>query len=334
MAFQFPLSLLPVFFFLIALFFLDTFKLVKLRKIVFSIFAGCVVATAAMIINSFLFSNTGIDLKTYSRYAAPVVEETLKAAYLIYLIRMHKTGFFVDSALHGFAVGAGFALIENIYYLTSLTTANPVVWIVRGFGTAIMHGGVTAIFAIVAKSYFDRQNGQANHPFLFGLFISVALHSFFNHFVLSPLLSTGLLMILLPVIIIFVFNRSEAATRHWLGTGFDTDQELLDLIKSGNLSESRVGKYLSALKTSFPGELVADMLCLLRLQVELAIRAKGELMMQEIGFRVEPDPEIAAKFSEIKYLEKNIGKTGKLTIAPFLHTSSRDLWQLYLVGQK
>jgi hypothetical protein len=32
-------------------------------------------------------------------------------------------------------------------------------------------------------------------------------------------------------------------------------------------------------------------------------------------------------------LEKNIGKTGKLAIAPFLHTGSRDLWQLHLLGQ-
>ena len=327
------LSLLPVLFFLGVLFFLDSFKLVKFRAILISIILGCLAAAIAMVCNSFLLSEAGLALKTYSRYGAPIVEESLKAGYLIRLIRSHKTGFLVDSALHGFAVGAGFALIENIYYLTSLSSANLIVWIVRGFGTAIMHGGVTAIFAIIAKNFFDRRFANAISPFLIGLLLAIVLHSFFNHFILSPLLSTILLMILLPVIIIFVFQRSEEATRHWLGVGFDSDQELLDLIESGDLSESRVGKYLQNLKTSFPGGLVADMLCLLRLNVELAIRAKGVLMMKEMGFRVAPDTEIEAKFAEINYLEKNIGKTGTLAIAPFLHTSSRDLWQLHLVGQ-
>lgn len=332
--FSILLSLLPVICFLMALFFLDSFKLVKFRAIVISILVGCISAAVAMVLNSILLSQSGIDLKTYSQYGSPIVEEVLKAAFLIYQIRTHKTGFLVDSALHGFAIGAGFALIENIYYLTSLSTTNLLVWIVRGFGTAIMHGGVTAIFAIVSKNYFDRQTGKAVIPFLAGLLSAIVLHSFFNHFILSPPISTVMLIIILPVIILLVFQRSEDATRHWLGVGFDTDQELLDLIESGNLAESRVGKYLHALKTNFPGELVADMLCLLRLHVELAIRAKGVLMMRESGFRVQPDPEIEAKFVEMKYLEKNIGKTGKLAIAPFLHTSSRDLWQLHLLGQR
>jgi RsiW-degrading membrane proteinase PrsW (M82 family) len=331
---RFPLSLLPVLFFLGALFFLDSFKLVKFRAILISILVGCTAAAVAMALNSLILSLSGLDLKTYSRYGAPIAEESLKAVFLIYLIRAHKTGFLVDSALHGFAVGAGFALIENIYYLTSLSTPSLIVWIVRGFGTAIMHSGVTAIFAVVSKNYFDRHPDKAAIPFFAGLLSAVVLHAFFNHFVLSPLMSTIMLILVLPVIIILVFQRSEDATRHWLGTGFDTDQELLDLIESGNLSESRVGQYLHALKTGFPGELVADMLCLLRLHVELAIRAKGILMMRETGFRMQPDPEIEAKLAEIKYLEKNIGKTGKLAIAPFLHTGSRDLWQLHLVGQR
>ncbi|MEK6571657.1 MAG: hypothetical protein AABZ61_09815, partial [Bacteroidota bacterium] len=89
-----------------------------------------------------------------------------------------------------------------------------------------------------------------------------------------------------------------------------------------------------SLKNRFPGELVADMLCLLRLQVELSIRAKGILLMREAGFRVTPDPEIKEKFTELAYLEKSIGKTGQLAILPFIHTSSRELWQLHMLGKK
>jgi hypothetical protein len=36
----------------------------------------------------------------------------------------------------------------------------------------------------------------------------------------------------------------------------------------------------------------------------------------------------------MRYLEKSIGKTGLLAMEPILHWSSRDLWQLYMLGKK
>ena len=72
------------------------------------------------------------------------------------MIRAHKVGFLVDAAIYGFAIGAGFAVIENIYYLHPLDQSNVMVWLIRGCGTAVMHGGTTAIFAILSKSMRDR----------------------------------------------------------------------------------------------------------------------------------------------------------------------------------
>jgi len=116
-----------------------------------------------------------------------------------------------------------------------------------------------------------------------------------------------------------------------LEIGLDTDVSLLELITTGDIINSKIGLYLQSLKSKLSGEVVADMLCLLRLHLELAIRAKGILLMQDAGFAISTDPEIKEKFSELKYLEKNIGKTGKLAISPILHNSTRDLWQLYFL---
>ncbi len=117
-----------------------------------------------------------------------------------------------------------------------------------------------------------------------------------------------------------------------MGSGFDTDTELLELIHSGEFSDSRIGKFLQSLRKHFPGEAVADMLCYLRLHLELSIRAKGILMMREAGFNVARDPEALEKLEELKYLESSIGRTGRRAMAPFLRTSSHDLWQLHLVN--
>lgn len=324
-------SLLPVLLFLGALILLDSYKLVALRTVIATIVAGCAAAWAGFGISSGVFEWTPLDPAAYSRYIAPAVEEALKAAYVVVLIRTKRVGFMVDAAIAGFAVGAGFALIENVYYLGALEDQSILLWIVRGFGTAIMHGGTTAMFGIVAKSLADRYPERAMLTLIPPFFLAAAVHSVFNHFFLPPILETVLLVTVLPAMLYLIFKKSEESTREWLGIGLDADMELLRLITTGNLSESHIGAYLHSLRERFPVEVIVDMLCILRLHTELAIRAKGVLMMRELGFESGADPEIVEKFNELRYLERSIGSTGKLAIAPFLRTTSRDLWQIYML---
>ncbi len=108
---------------------------------------------------------------------------------------------------------------------------------------------------------------------------------------------------------------------------------MLELINSGRLSDSPVGQYLHTMKDKFRGPVVADLLCYLRLYTELALRAKGILMMRESGFEVPVDEPTQAKFAELAYLEKSIGRTGLLAIQPMCHMSRKDLWQLYMLGK-
>lgn len=324
-------SLLPVFVFLVVFVLLDSFKLITPVSLFISICSGCLIALLALAINYILFNTLHVEGNYYPLYVAPVIEESLKAAYLLYLIQARKIGFMVDGAIYGFAIGAGFAFTENIYYLKSLHDANILLWIIRGFGTAMMHGGTTAMCGIITKNLSDRYPEKPFRTFVPGIVIAVIFHSMYNHFFLSPVLSTILLLVILPGLLILVFKRSEQVTREWLGVGLDADMELLNLITTGNLTESKIGQYLHSLKSHFPGEIIIDMLCLLRIHTEFSIRAKGILMMREMGFTPEDDPEIKEKFEELRYLEQSIGATGKMAMAPFLHTSSRDLWQLYML---
>ncbi|MFQ5486539.1 MAG: PrsW family glutamic-type intramembrane protease [bacterium] len=324
-------SLLPVFLFLGALIVFDSYKLVKLPSLLVTIAAGCAVALICMGINTRLLNLWPMEFKTFAKYVAPVIEELLKAVYIVFLVRLKRVGFMVDAAIYGFAIGAGFAFVENIFYLQTIPSSHILVWIVRGFGTAIMHGTTTAIFAILSKNLSARTSTETLMIFLPGWGVAILTHSVYNHFFLPPVLVTVSFLIVLPLLMMVIFERSEKATQNWLGIGFDTDVDLLAMIISGNISETRIGRYLQSLKSSFPGEAVADMLCFLRIHLELAVRAKGTLLMRESGFKVAADPEVKAKFEELKYLEKSIGKTGKLAIAPFLHTSSRDLWQMNMI---
>jgi protease PrsW len=327
------LALLPVLIFLGLLVFLDSFKLVSVRTVVIALLAGAAAALVGAEINSAVIDATGVSTVRYSRYAAPLVEEALKAVWVVVLLRRGRIGFLVDAAILGFAVGAGFAVVENVEYLSAIDEPRVLLWLARGFGTAILHGATTAIFAMLAKALADRHPGRTAVSLAPGLAAAVAVHSLYNHFLVSPLLAASLLLVGLPLLVVLVFERSERATREWLGVGLDSDLEVVESIVSGHALETRIGEYLRSLKARFPGEVVADMLCLVRLQAELAIRAKGLLLAREAGLEAPVGDDVRARLAELRYLQESIGRTGLLAAKPLLRHGARDRWQLHLLEE-
>ena len=326
-----PVGLLPVLIFLLLLVYMDSYKLVSFRTIVWVILAGAFLPVAGYWINGYAIGFLGWDFSTYSRYAAPVIEEGLKACVMIYLFRSNRIGFLVDSAILGFAVGAGFGVVENFYYLYMAADAQIAVWVVRGFGTAIMHGGTMALFGVMAQTLTERRMKINPLLLLPGFMVAITVHSVFNHFPGTPILTTLVTLLALPAIFLVVFQKSASSMHDWLEVDFDEDAMLLEQINSGEFVDSRIGRFLQDLKQKFPGTVVVDMLCYLRLYTELALRAKGVLMMRQNGLDTPVGERTKAKFEEMHYLEQSIGKTGLLAMSPFLQMTRKDLWQLYVL---
>lgn len=330
-------ALLPVLVFLAVLLLMDSFKLVPFRTVGVALLAGAACALAALLLEGWLgasgvLSPTQIDW-VLPRYAAPLIEEPLKAAYVVYLLRKRRLAFLVDAAIIGFAVGTGFALVENIHYLQTLPQERFALWLVRGFGPAILHGALTALFAMLARGLSERHPERAALMLAPALAVPIVLHSVFNHFPMPPIVQTCVLLVALPVVVTFAFEQSERATREWVGEGMDLDVELLNLVTSPSFGQTRLGQYLLQLRERFPGTVVADMFCLLRVELELAIRAKGMLMAREAGLEVPAGPELKAQLDELRYLHHSVGPTGLLALAPLRVTSDRDDWHSYLLEE-
>ncbi len=325
------LSLLPVVALVAGLAALDSFKLVRPRSLALALAAGGAAALACWPVATALTRGGLVSMSLHTRVIAPVLEEIAKGVYLAVLLRHKRVGFMVDAAILGAGVGAGFACLENVYYLASIHASSPLVWIVRGFGTAVMHACATASGAIVARHLLDRHPGQHVRAMTLGLGTAAAIHGFYNQFKFPPVVAMVAILITLPPLVFVVYRQSERSLVRWLGRGFDADVALLEVLRSGRLSETRVGEYLEALKSRLPGEVLADMLCTLLLYAELSIRAKGLLLAREAGFAPPPDPTVREKLDELAYLEKSLGPTGRLALSPLLRRSSRDLWQIHLL---
>jgi RsiW-degrading membrane proteinase PrsW (M82 family) len=327
------LGLLPVILFLLVLVYMDSYKLIRLHVVLWVIALGALAALAGYVVNLVLTRTLPMDMLTYSRYVAPWPEEALKALIMAYLFRSHRIGFLVDSAILGFAVGAGFALVENFYYLERGVGADMGVWVVRGFGTAVMHGGTAALFGILGQVLTERSMRINPLYFLPGYLFAVVFHSLFNHFPGTPILATLGTLILLPTAMFFAFRRGAESMSKWLRADFDADAELIAQIDSSEFSDSHIGRFLHELREKFDGMVVVDMLCYLRVYTELAIRAKGVLMAREAGLDIPLDDETRDKFEELRYLEKSIGATGLLAMRPFLMMERKDLWQMSVLAK-
>ncbi len=177
---QAGLSLLPVLIFLFALELIDTYKLLTLRRVLVSVAVGCGVAIVCYALNTAVYKSGVVSPDVWARSGAPLIEEFAKALYLIWLLRRNRVGFMVDTAISGFAVGAGFAVLENLTYIPDLSTAGLLTSAIRGLGTAMMHGGTTAIFGIVSVNLSEIRASRSWLLFLPGLAIAVFIHELYN----------------------------------------------------------------------------------------------------------------------------------------------------------
>jgi RsiW-degrading membrane proteinase PrsW (M82 family) len=328
------IALVPVLIFLVGLVQLDGYKLVRLRSVLALLAAGGLADGAGYLVNNYAYGRFAGEFAAYSREVSPWIEEALKGVLLAVLIRTRRVGLAVDAGIAGFAIGTGFALIENIYYLASRSDASLAVQVIRGFGTAVMHGGTTAVLAMISVTLYERRPNAGLQLLLPGYLAAVTLHTAFNFLLGRPALATLAMLVALPLAIYVTFTRSERGLRDWLETDLDSNVRLLESINSGTFLDSHAGRYLQALRERFRGEDLADMLCCLRLHGELALRAKGVLLLRESGIDESPlDEETRGKLAELGQLKRNIGRMGLLALRPLMMARGRDIWELTLLGR-
>src|SRR6476469_9189853 len=150
-------ALIPVIVLLGVFIWLDAFALMSFREILLLLILGGLGALAAWPVSGRLLDTLPIGFSLYSRFVAPWIEEAIKAVIMIALFRLNRIGYKLDAVISGFAIGAGFSVVENIFYLTMFPEYGTGTWLVRGFGTAIMHGTTLAALAAIAHEFAERE---------------------------------------------------------------------------------------------------------------------------------------------------------------------------------
>lgn len=329
------LGLGPVLLYLAGLLYIDSFKLVRVTTIIGVLLMGMIAALLSYFFSGIVIDALHLDFPTYSKFYAPVVEEGLKALAIVWLFNRNRIGFMVDAAILGLAVGAGFSVLENVYYAYVFPEASVGVWIIRGFGTALMHGGVTAVFAVAAQTLRERHAHTGIWGFLPGFLAAVSIHSIFNQFIDYPAYSAAVTILALPLALLFLFDKSEHKVHDWLVHDYESHEHLLEDIESGKFAQSEAGRFINALAGRYSKSVVADIFAYIKLHTQLVLRAEKLLLAKESGATAEAANPAAEDFKRLHFLEKKIGRTAMLTVWPHLQFTRQELWELHqLEAQK
>ncbi len=327
-----PIALVPGLLFFAALLYFDSYRLVSFREVILTLSAGAGLCVVSYFTNAGLIGALHMDFTEYSRNVAPFIEEGFKAAAIVYLFARNRIGFMIDAAIMGFAVGTGFALVENIYLLSVFHEATLGLWIVRGFGTAIMHGGTTALFALLTQAVIER---RLQPVFAWGFaawLVPVALHAVFNLFDASPLGTTVFIIIALPPAFLLMFQKNEQSVHSWLWTDYESHLHLLEEMERGAFGDTHEARVIRNLAQKIAPDDVADVFVYIQIHTELVLRAEKMSLAREEGEAFSVSPEDQHRFHRLHELERKIGRTMLMTIRAHLHFSRRELWELNELG--
>lgn len=325
------LGLGPVLLFLAALVWLDSFKLVNFAELLGVIGMGILAAVLSYPLSGLLMDALHLHFFSYSHYVAPPVEEALKAVMMIWLFSRNRIGFMVDAAILGAAVGSGFALAENVYYAFVFPDANIATWVIRGLGTAVMHSGSAAIFALATETLRERHERLGLAATIPGFLFAASLHAIFNQFLDFPFMSTAGILIAMPFLLMVAIDKSEHEVHGWLIHDYESHEHLLDDIKSGRFAHSVAGAFIQSLAARFSAETAADIFTYLKLHTLLVLDAERLLLAREKGEPANVDKADAQEFAELHALEKKIGRTALMALWPHLKFSRQELFELHML---
>ncbi len=313
-----------------ALIYFDCYKLVKVSQLIWCLLLGTLVTFLAYYSNGMMLDVLDIDFVEYTHYVSPPIEESLKIIALILLYIRVSPAFTIQTVILGFTLGLGFGLAENVVYLFQSESTTLHIQLIRGFGTAFLHGGTVALFALFLENPLNKKMKFFNKALivLMAFLLICVLHAIFNFFLLTPILQTIIVFTLLPCFFYITFKHSQKNIKDWINAGINSNIQMLDMLSQISTEHNNLSTFFSNISHSFSKEIELAIHSYMRIFLELSIRTKSILMMREYGFDAPLDDKFHEKISELKLLEGAIGKAGLLLITPILDIKRADVWKL------
>ena len=153
---------------------------------------GIFVSVFASEVNGLLSNLLSMDTYSMTVIVTPVSEELLKALPVLYyavVISDKRERLFTASM----AIGIGFALLENAYFLLNSDNFTIIIAIIRAFGAGLMHGMCTLLVGVGIS--FVKKKSKLFAVGTFGLLsTAIVYHGIYNILIQSEFSIVGALL--------------------------------------------------------------------------------------------------------------------------------------------
>ena len=328
---QFVASLLPIIIYILVVYKIDHFALVNSHRLL--LLVGCGMLMALVCFGLFSWLDGVLPDGTH-----PVVEEGVKALPLLVLAGRKRMVFFIDSVICGAAVGGGFSILENLFYLVLGQEAGLGSMLFRGLEVALIHIGCSAVVAaglvLVVRQTERWRSRLGVKPFdvvmtFLLLVVAIAAHVCHNQLHFNPVMQFVCVLSVMGGLVAWTYFYDVDMIHRWLDRGLDEQIQLFQSIQRGQLIHTPTGIFLESVKASFPPLVYFDIICYVRLHAELSVTAKVRFLMRESGMLPplgeHERQQVLAKYQEFKQMEKNMGASAMMTIAPVVKLHPADV---------
>ena len=164
----------------------------KARLPILFMIIGIFVSVFASEVNGLLSKLLSMDTYSMTVIITPVTEELLKALPILYyaiVISDKRERLFTASM----AIGIGFALLENAYFLLNSDNFTIIIAIIRAFGAGLMHGMCTLLVGVGIS--FVKKKRKLFAVGTFGLLsTAIVYHGIYNILIQSEFSIVGALL--------------------------------------------------------------------------------------------------------------------------------------------
>ena len=334
-------ALVPVLVLLAIFTWLDSFRLMSLSEIFFLLVAGGIAAIVCWPISGRMLDTLPIGFNFYSRFVAPWIEELVKGLVIVMLFRANRIGYKLDAVISGFAIGAGFSVVENIIYLVRFPDYGTGTWLVRGLGTAVMHGTTLAILAASAHEFAERENRGAAGQFDFrlwwfvpGYVAAVAIHTLFNQFPGQPMIAMMGAILIAPALLIAVLNFGTGEAQQWLAAEYVAHRAQYRALDDGTWPPGPTTPRIAALADRLGETAAASIRDYWRIQAWLVAEAEEALIEEAEGDVSLDIAKVRSAFADLQRLKRELGPSTFAALKLLLPFSRNDYWELSELRQR
>lgn len=332
-------ALLPIALYLLLMRAFDAFSMVKWRSIGLWLLWGAASALSVLALSrGYQFLNGGQPW--HGAWISPLLEEGLKVAPLAAMVLRRRVAFLAETLLFGQAIGGGFALVENLIYLTAFPDMMVGTALVRGLGTTLLHMGCTSVAAslVLSVKMLMAQRRRVDTPLLLHplscvcLLPSLLIHIAHNTLQADPMTQVVSLIVLFFALFYLLSIINERIIIRWLDISINDDVALLGALRQGRLMETKGGQYLCSLRERFDQLTFFDMTAYVLLYLQLLIAAKSRMMLQDAGIDMPLSDEERTlrreQIAELETLSRRIPRMGHAVLQPLIHASDQNRWAL------